>query len=307
MDTSKRAITIAYCGAAVDNGTMDVRDLAPALLAFSDFIADANKVINQDSSQISVRVNADFHQGSFEIQLAVIKTLAQQIQELWDSSGVDAGGILALLGLGVAASDCGLIDLIKRVGGRVVKSITESKEQPGKSLISFEGDNNIVVVDSKVAQLYRDTNTRKNIEKVLSPLGRDGIDAFEIRNAGESEIVKRVSKDERKYFKAPEGSEDMTNVSTQVVWVKILNISFEGLKWKLLLGDAKIRATINDEDFKARVDKRRVQFGKGDMLKVVLETTQNINGGGDIVSQYAVLEVKEIRRPKEETELPFSV
>lgn len=307
MDTSKRAITIAYCGAAVDNGTMDVRDLAPALLAFSDFIADANKVINQDSSQISVRVNADFHQGSFEIQLAVIKTLAQQIQELWDSSGVDAGGILALLGLGVAASDCGLIDLIKRVGGRVVKSITESKEQPGKSLISFEGDNNIVVVDSKVAQLYRDTNTRKNIEKVLSPLGRDGIDAFEIRNTGESEIVKRVSKDECKYFKMPEDSEDMTNVSTQVVWVKILNISFEGLKWKLLLGDAKIHATINDEDFKTRVDKRRVQFGKGDMLKVVLETTQNINGGGDIVSQYAVLEVKEIRRPKEKTELPFSV
>ena len=310
MDTSKKVITIAYCGPAVDNGTMDVRDLAPALLAFSDFIRAANKALNNDDSKISVRVNADFHQGSFEIQLAVIKTLAQKVQELWDTPGIDAGGILALLGLGVAANDYGLIDLIKKIGGKVIKSITDSKEQPGKSIVKVEGDNNVIVVDSKVVGLYKDTEIRGNIEKALSPLQREGIDAFEVRNEAKdgNRAVKRITKEEIPCFyvsKPSSGNDDTTNISTQCVWVQLLNVSFEDLKWKLSLGDAKIHAMLNDEDFKKKIDKHKVWFAKGDMLKVQLETTQQIKENGTITNQYAILKVEEVRHSKEETELPF--
>lgn len=306
MDTSRKVITIAYCGPAVDNGTMDIRDLAPALLAFSDFITGANKVLNNDSSQISVRVNADFRQGSFEIQLAVIKTLAQQVQELWNTPGVDAGGILAILGLCTATDKEGLIDLIKEIGGRVVKDIFESKEQPGKSIICVQGDNNVICVDSNVAKLYKDYGTMKNIEKVLSPLKQSGIDAFEIREKGAAiQAAKQITKEESRYFETPEDAQTMTNVTTQSVWVKVLGVSFEDLKWKLSLGDSKIYAAMNDEAFKEKMDKHQVVFGKGDMLKVTLETTQEISKRGEITPQYAILKVEEEFHQKEETELPF--
>lgn len=305
METSRKTITVAYCGAAVDNGTMDVRDLAPALLAFSDFITGANQVLNDDGSQISVRVNADFHQGSFEIHLAVIKTLAQQMQDLWNASGVDAGEILALLGLCVATDKQGLIDLIKEIGGRVVKAIVESKEQPGKTIFYIEGDHNVVLADSKVAKLYKDTGTMKNIGKVLSPLQQDGIDAFEIREKGANlQGAKRITKEDGRYFETEEDS-PVTYVTAQSVWVKVLSVSFEDLKWKLLSGEQKIFAAMNDEDFQRRMDKHQVWFGKDDKLKVLLETTQELNKRGDIINQYAILKVEDVFHQKEETELPF--
>ncbi len=305
MDTSKKVITIAYCGPAVDNGTMDIRDLAPALLAFSDFITGANKVLNNDSSQISVRVNADFRQGSFEIHLAVIKTLAQQMQDLWNASGVDAGEILALLGLCVAADKEGLIDLIKEIGGRVVKAIVESKEQPGKSIFYIKGDHNVILADSKVAKLYKDTSTMKNIGKVLSPLQQDGIDAFEIREKRASpQAAKRITKEDSRYFETVEDS-PLTYVTAQSVWVKVLSVSFEDLKWKLQTGEQKIFAAMNDADFQKRMDKHQVWFGKDDKLKVLLETTQELNKRGDIINQYAILKVEDVFHQKEETELPF--
>lgn len=307
METSKKVITIAYCGPSVDNGTMDVRDLAPALLAFSDFVTNANKILNHDDSKISVKVNANFHKGSFEIELAVIKTLVQQLQDLWNTPGVDVGGLLAILGLGIGAADCGLIDLIKKIGGRVVESIRKSEDHPEKSFISCKGDNNVIVVGTDVATLYKNITIRKDIEKVLSPLKHDGINAFEVRhqNMETKETLKRISKEESSYFEVPEMSHDITNVSKQTIWVKILNVSFEDLKWKLAFGDSKIHATLNDDDFKKQMDRHQVWFGKGDMLRVVLETTQYISGNEDISNQYAILKVEEVRHQKEETTLPF--
>lgn len=307
MSTSKKVITIAYCGPAVDNGTMDVRDLAPALLAFSDFIEDANKIINNDDSRVSVRVNADFARGSFEVQLAVIKTIAQQLQALWNDSGADADTILALLGFSVAAKKYGLIDLIKEIAGRAIKSIAKSVEQPGKSLISIEGDNNVIVVDSKVADLYQSSAIRQNIGKVISPVKQDGINAFEIRGENENgaKVAKQITKEEGDFFETKEHAKDMTNVTRQSVWGKVLNVSFEDLKWKLSLGDAKIYATLDDAVFKEKMDKHEVWFEKGDMLKILLETTQVIKADGDITNQYTILKVEEVRHPKQETELPF--
>ena len=37
-------ICIAYSGEKVNSGEMDINDLAPALLAFSDLIGECNKI-----------------------------------------------------------------------------------------------------------------------------------------------------------------------------------------------------------------------------------------------------------------------
>lgn len=43
---SKERLHIAYCGDSVDNGSMDVNMLAPALLSIGDLVSEANNVLN---------------------------------------------------------------------------------------------------------------------------------------------------------------------------------------------------------------------------------------------------------------------
>ena len=60
-------IRIAYDGEALRTGTMNVRDLAPALIALSDLFEESNKVLNDKDSAVQLRVQSDFRTGSFDV------------------------------------------------------------------------------------------------------------------------------------------------------------------------------------------------------------------------------------------------
>ena len=53
---SRATFTIAYDGPALTNHTMDVRDLAPAMLAVGQLCDAANVVLNGERSKIQVHV-----------------------------------------------------------------------------------------------------------------------------------------------------------------------------------------------------------------------------------------------------------
>src|SRR5690606_6815674 len=60
---------LVYDGPALVQHQMDVRALAPALLAMSDLVERANELLNGDNAKVSVNVNASFKSGSFGIDL----------------------------------------------------------------------------------------------------------------------------------------------------------------------------------------------------------------------------------------------
>ncbi|MBE6440990.1 MAG: hypothetical protein E7022_01495 [Desulfovibrio desulfuricans] len=65
---SQKTLHIAYDGPALDTHEMDVRELAPALLAFSDMFEEANAVLNGDRAKISLNVKGSFKTGSLGAQ-----------------------------------------------------------------------------------------------------------------------------------------------------------------------------------------------------------------------------------------------
>jgi hypothetical protein len=54
MNTAQ--FSIYFDGPALREGTMDVRDLAPAMLALGDMLEHANRVVNGPEVTVSVRV-----------------------------------------------------------------------------------------------------------------------------------------------------------------------------------------------------------------------------------------------------------
>src|ERR1700710_1861288 len=94
---------VVYDGPALTEHRMDVRDLAPALVAFADLFTAANKEVNGDAADVRVQVNASFKAGSFGIDLVATQHLLSQIRDIFSGSGAtaicNAYTIMGLVGL----------------------------------------------------------------------------------------------------------------------------------------------------------------------------------------------------------------
>ena len=123
---STATVKVAYDGPILAAGTMDVRELAPALLAIGALCQDANKILNGNEAQVSVHVKAGFDTGSFDVNLEVVQTvqtLASQTKAFVLGDSVAAALQLAsLLGL-VSSGTVGLIKLVKWINGRQVTKV----------------------------------------------------------------------------------------------------------------------------------------------------------------------------------------
>ncbi len=84
-DTASFQIT--YDGRALDNHEMDVRELAPALVAVADVLEEANALLNGGSTKISVNVRGSFKNGSFGIEFALYQDIIQQVMGWLSSQG----------------------------------------------------------------------------------------------------------------------------------------------------------------------------------------------------------------------------
>lgn len=191
------SFTVSYDGEVLRDGTMGVRELAPALLAVGQLCERANTVLNGDRAKVTVLVKADFKRGSVGVDL-------QLVQELLTGENITvAKELLALLGFtSISAVAAGLFKLIRRLRG---KQPPEADED-GNVKIDIHGDGNLVILSPKLVALARDREVRAQAEDTLRPLRREGIDTFETIDAGE--VVERVTEDEIKYFELEDEPEE---------------------------------------------------------------------------------------------------
>lgn len=306
MDSDDMKFRIIYDGPALDNHEMDVRDLAPALIALSDVFEEAAKTLYGKKAVVTVKVNASFKAGSFGIDLlASSPSWVKQAIEFFSGDSISATlNIIALLGLSKAAgghASKGLLDLIKWIGPRKVKSIHNLPDRNVKIFIDDEEE----TFDNQVVELYKNYKLREALQEVIAvPLEKEGIESFAATtDEGQSFVI--VSRSEAQYFYVEKPNDSVLSESIVEKALQVINVSFaEGNKWKFSDGSASFLAEITDENFNQDVDSVKLNFSKGDMLLVDLKVTQYMVGQS-IKTSYEVTKVKKQINSQRQIEFPF--
>jgi hypothetical protein len=275
---------VVYDGPALTEHRMDVRDLAPALVAFADLFTAANKEINGDAAEVRVQVNASFKAGSFGIDLIASQHLLSQIKDIFAGNGATAIAngwtilqIVGFTGGGLAGGLVGLLRLLK--GRRPVKI-----EQKGDVATVWMTQTETIEVERDVIRLYRNSVVRTSLEKV------------------NDQIVLDVHDDEVASFSAAAFDADAEIVSDTTTR-KMLQIEYlafkDGNKWRVHDGTATYHASIEDKEFLANIDAGE-RFGKGDVLVVELRQVQSIVNA-KLVNESIIVKVLEHRLPLQQS------
>ncbi|WP_063894373.1 hypothetical protein [Burkholderia ubonensis] len=282
---------VIYDGPALTEHRMDVRDLAPALVAIADLFSFANKELNGDNTEVRLEVKGSFKAGSFHSELIFIQSLANQIRDIFAGPNAAAfSNALAILGaLGIVGSG-GLIGLIRKLRGNRPHRI----EPTGSNVRIWVTEKESLEVEEAVYRLYRSKTVRVSLQKTLSPLERDGITSFGIVRGTKVELA--IENDELGTFAI---FEEAGEVVSDVVGRKVLlleSVVFkDGNKWRVHDGTYPFFAALDDEEFLAKVNAGE-RFGKGDVLVVDLRQIQIIGDDG-LKNEYRILKVHEHRAP----------
>lgn len=273
-DDMSEKFHVVYDGKALDEHLMDVRDLAPAMMAISDLLTHANKEINGDKLEIQLNVKANFKTGCFGIEFVEHLSWVNQIKDMLIGPNAtalaNASGILGLVGF-FCGSTAGVIQLYKFLKGKPPLKIEETVENAKV----YYSETEYLEVDKRTLRLYRSKVIASDIEKMLEPLSKEGIDTFYVAKEMSDEKPQLfIDKKDIEYFKFQD-LDDHLSESTSVTFLQIESISFkEKNKWRFNNGGSTINASILDESFLHKVDSGLLRFGKGDLLKVELKTIQ---------------------------------
>lgn len=284
-----KSLTIAYVGKGVDDGSIDIKDLAPSLLALGEMIEAANNALHPDGPKVSIRIRAT-SQGSFEVAIDVVMSLFKQLTTMLNSDVSNAAAnLLTLLGF-YAGAQIGAIQLIKALRGRKPEHVVMN--QDGTVTLVIESEE--ITVRRETITLVELPEIRSSVIKFARPLQSDDVTAIEVRNleAGASAVLATSADLEAIEAEFISEAEETIVSSSYETALKIVAPSFkEGTKWKFSDGDNTFFANINDSDFLAEVDANRSTFSKDDILIAEISLRQVRSGSHGIKSEYSVVRV----------------
>lgn len=277
---SQETFTVSYDGPALADHTIDVRDLAMAVLAVSDAFHRAQAVLDPGAEQVAVRVKAH-REGSFEIVMLLVE---------WQESAMDmllgrpVQSVLSLSGL--VGSVLGSVAFVKQLRGRRVERAREV--QPGLTEVQIEGGE-VLQVASRELELVRDLEFRKAVSEVARPLGRDGVEVLKITDR-RTEIVAR-QEDVGSFAPPTMPAEEELSVSCRNTVLQPVGVEFDGRKWRFTEGGAALSATVEDPAFRDRIERGQSAFKVSDLLRVRLRSRQYRDRSGALKVEHFIEEV----------------
>lgn len=291
---------LTYDGPALMSSQMDVRELAPALLAAGDLLESATRALNGLYSKPQINVRGSFKTGSFGIDFTLVADWASKVKDIFSSDTAtavaNAATILGLLGL--ASNSPGLLGLLKWLRGRKI-----TKVELNQPLAKIYVDEETIEIDYRVVSLLRNLEVRDSFDKLLAPLDQDGIEVF--ASGTDDVIYQTIKKSERQWFYSPGIEDELILEDVRKMAFSIVSLAFkEDNKWRLHDGAATLHATISDQQFMHRVDQNLETFAKGDSLICLVKVAQWQTANG-VRTEYEVTSVLEHRQAARQIHLPL--
>jgi hypothetical protein len=153
---------IGFDGPSVENGEIDVADLAPALLALGELFSAANQALNKDRAEAKLRIRAS-EKGSF---VALLSLDVSFVTDLLDMVAANpdrvtaADQLLDLLikgGSALAAGTVGLFGALRFLQGKR----PDKTEKNANGTTSITVGATTIVVDQRTVVLLEDYRTRE--------------------------------------------------------------------------------------------------------------------------------------------------
>lgn len=291
---SDARFTLIFEGPAVDNGEIDVRDLAPSLLSLGELIQAANAALNGERASVAVKLHAT-RAGSFEVDMTMVQSLAAQAGLLLDqlaghkdglAAAQDLAEILFKASAGIGLVGGGFFALIKWLKNRKPDRV----EATGGDTIIHIGDTYFVTNQRTVA-LAESLEVREQAKKLVAVLRSDGIDSLSTKNDGEKLTI---DKREAEYFDIPGEEDETLEDSEREMYLQIDSLSFkEGNKWRVTDGGEPFYAVIEDAEFLNQIAKGEVSFSKTDYLHCVVHERQVRTSRGQLRKERTIVKVLE--------------
>lgn len=274
---AKESFRVSYAGSALEDGTMDVRDLAPALLGIGELCSRANALVNGDRASVTVRIQAQPQTGSVQAILELWQSIPEAIQTvLLDKALVHAKELLAILGFAVSNPEgrqalTNVIEVIKWLGGRLPRKTKDNKDGT-ITIENHRGDTTTIATN--VYNVAGDVHIHADLRQVVKPLEKEGIDRFTTLDEGR-EVVATITKGDLPALVGKELiQEEVILTSSSPRALEVVRPAFDdSLVWTLQGGPGeRINARMGDADFQEQLERNEVSFTKGDVIKVDLET-----------------------------------
>lgn len=288
---------IGFDGPSVENGEIDVADLAPALLALGELFSVANQALNKDRVDAKLRIRASA-KGSF---VALLSLDVSFVTDLLDKVVANpdrvtaADQLLDLLIKGASVLGTGTVGLFSAL--RFLRGKRPDKTEKNENgTTSIAVGPTTIVVDQRTVVLLEDYRTREATEKFVgTALNAKGINKvfFDEEPDGTPELI--LTKDDIAAVKVPgpEDDEKTETTTKREALLKIVSAQFaEGYLWRFTDGTNTFTASMEDQDFLNRLDRSEVVLSKNDTLRCEIEETQTL-AGNKLKTDAKILEVKE--------------